>query len=1437
MNKFIDMFKQLPAGFRFLIGWCCVCMPLMLLKPLLPDKLYAPLISGVTAFFLVFYVIRLLINLYEKKQGKALDSEITTQQAGPSRIELAEKEKEYKQKWLEGIEKLTKAKISLYQLPWYIIIGEPGGGKTMTLLNSGMDFPMGKEELSGFGGTRNYNWWFTNAAVILDTAGRLIFEQEGTSDRAEWETFLKLLKRRRRCPINGVIVALPADKLLSDDAEQRYTSSCIIRDRLRQVQTLLGLRFPVFFLITKSDLVAGFTEFYNELDSLQRNQLFGWSRPGDFSEPYEPGDFAQHFEELYERLNELRLQFLARKTSDTELGWVYTYPEAFHILKDRIQDYIDVIFSKNIFAESLFFRGFYFTSALQEGKPIIDVLGEHLSGEELDNLEGIFPQSRAFFIHDFYTGKVAKEQGMVFRSQKHIKRMRLLKNSTFFVGLPMLILFVAVTVWGYRDYTKNVETPLMEIVRQSDAVLELKESQNKGEVWFESIDREKDFKSISDAVGLVDALDVNIGKVKNPTGPASIMFASLGEDVEGKIRSIQRELIGYYVLRPEVARVEQALVKDVPITPDNARDFASSLITYIDWYFGGKSDSLNELRSILPDKSFIVAESQKQLKTISEGGGGIRLSAGMTSNREHQQQIITAALERARDYWMTTAKIDEHPSYEWWATLISKCNQAKEKYTALLEFRRNFEQARQRKAFTDLAQSWLDTLARSDEEESLSGTGAGGKLLQSIQFHMRRAPRDGSLVKLIGTIAEENHKKAVAFWQDVKRAIPDPEQSSSDATHARRWVEMVDDIPSTLRMHLNDAVSNYEQQIIRLDKEILGPYPSGAPKKYDYTRSALAVEKKLDELANILRDVSTSPEPYLDSWNERLHALMEDQGQQDDADYDLEPPWQSASLKKLTRSVNKAHRRYELQVLIEEISENLDPAPDIGLAKFMDGHDDPARVLQFPDLKNRHASSFMINTVRAQQAMQATLEMAVEKGILVDSAEPSRLLQRGLQQYLQHYLDSWIETYDNYRLDEVADFVIPDNWDDYRRYMRESATEVWRDYEDHIDVVLRNVPGLFQISPTARGATAIAKRKLQEHLEEVYWPNNSKLKTLFDAFAGQEELPNTKQLQRSWRNYKNHVEEFRFEKLTDLKRKPVIFPAISQTRDLPEAFQTERLTAQLQHVIDAGQWLLWADVFNKLEEELQDAFAAGKPFIFHDGSFEVDSLQLRKFLDTTSLIKGFHDKQVRRKTSTEAASQAVEQQKTFLASIDLWRTFLRQDGFPIELSYLPASQLPEGNLLGPEKYYSEVALKMPGLRAGEGKSRDEWRFSASKASEVRGYRWVPPTKGTIEISLWGVTGTSNQLGAAVMPRIVTLPAQYGLLELIRKYGRKDDDGAWIVRLSKDLTQISGLQDEATDNPQRWMAFRIKFNEPKSGLPDPISWPDFQALAGSPPALP
>ncbi len=73
----------------------------------------------------------------------------------------------------------SRGKTLSYELPWFMVVGSPGDGKTTALLNTGLRSRWRSKWSSTSriptvpgGGTPHRDWWFTNEAVLIDTAGR-----------------------------------------------------------------------------------------------------------------------------------------------------------------------------------------------------------------------------------------------------------------------------------------------------------------------------------------------------------------------------------------------------------------------------------------------------------------------------------------------------------------------------------------------------------------------------------------------------------------------------------------------------------------------------------------------------------------------------------------------------------------------------------------------------------------------------------------------------------------------------------------------------------------------------------------------------------------------------------------------------------------------------------------------------------------------------------------------------------------------------------------------------------------------------------------------------------------------------------------------------------------------------------------------------------------
>ncbi len=395
---------------------------------------------GVLIIFVLIWAIGGLKKVGDRKRSKDFESDLGSHSRAPaSQEEIREAVGELGEQWKHAMLELKEARTDIYALPWFLLIGEPQSGKSTTLLKSGLEFPIGADALSGAGGTRNCDWWFTEEAVILDTAGRFSFQEDVAPDRHEWEHFLGLLKKHRKeCPINGVLTVIPATSLTEDTPEEQEEKAKNIRKKLFELQKQLDIRFPIFVLITKADRILGFTEFFAPLDPHDKGQIFGWSDPEE-TDRWDDKSFGNIFTDMVQRMHKIRLRLLRSVPDSEQADRMFVFPEELAALEEPLHRYLDTIFRASRFEEPLILRGFYLTSGMQEGRPIAracrDLLRVQAGDPQgvLEDLQSIFTRQYAFFIRDLYEKKVFPEQGLVRQTVKAKQKAK--RNKRLVYGL------------------------------------------------------------------------------------------------------------------------------------------------------------------------------------------------------------------------------------------------------------------------------------------------------------------------------------------------------------------------------------------------------------------------------------------------------------------------------------------------------------------------------------------------------------------------------------------------------------------------------------------------------------------------------------------------------------------------------------------------------------------------------------------------------------------------------------------------------------------------------------------------------------------------------------------------------------------------------------------------------------------------------------------
>ena len=388
-----------------------------------------------------------------------------------------------RQQMQDAIKTIRKSKIgdqtgkaALYELPWYMVIGNPAAGKSSAVLHSGLKFPFmektNKLSVKGVGGTRNCDWFFSTEGILLDTAGRYSVYEE---DRSEWLSFLNLLKKNRpKAPINGIIIAVSIAELTKNDPSYALDLAKNLRSRVQDLTEQLEVYAPVYVVFTKMDLVSGFRDFFNDYEQEERSQVWGATIPY----PEDPENinitdvFEEHFGTLVNGLKDLSTTKLSLRHQRTVSPSLMTFPIEFQSLRPMIRTLMHALFEDNPFQFKPILRGFYFTSALQDGQVSSQMTLQMVQNYDLHSpavalntqQEGV---DKPYFLQDLFSKVILKDKHLVKQHKNRNKRSY--RALATLAAVVTLCTAAALWTWSYtnnKQLTERVVADLQQVADQ-----------------------------------------------------------------------------------------------------------------------------------------------------------------------------------------------------------------------------------------------------------------------------------------------------------------------------------------------------------------------------------------------------------------------------------------------------------------------------------------------------------------------------------------------------------------------------------------------------------------------------------------------------------------------------------------------------------------------------------------------------------------------------------------------------------------------------------------------------------------------------------------------------------------------------------------------------------------------------------------------------------
>lgn len=717
----------------------------------------------------------------------------------------------------------TSGAAALYELPWYMIIGNPAAGKSTAITNSGMKFPLADSTgkiIHGVGGTRNCDWFFTSDGIVLDTAGRYSVYAEDTQ---EWFGFLTLLKKyRAKSPINGIIICASIGELIGSKPEFAINLAKSLRQRVQELTERLEVHAPVYLVFTKADLISGFTDFFQETDQSERDHVWGATLPyiqaGADSGSDAAKVFDKHFDELYDGLREMSLANMALHQDEQKATGLLTFPLEFASIKVPLKSFILTLFEDNPFQFKPVFRGFYFTSALQDGasassssERVAERFALKLKPQEASTLTS----QHGFFLHDLFKKVIFADKGLVSRFASRAKTR--LRYTAFVSAACALALVLTVWSWSYvnnRQLVANVQADLDKVVRLQEKRLDLQSRLEALEILqdrIEQLDQYRQSRPLSLSLGLYqgDLLDQKL-RAEYFSGIKEVMLKPIASNLE----SFLTEVVASGNKLEPMGRPPQSAAVSLPVplaTPskDSISGNAESRV-YKDSSPANAEDAYNALKTylMLADKSRVESgHLNDQLARFWRGW--------LESNRAAmpREQMIRSA-EKLISFFLLQVNDPVWPTVDGKLTLVDQSRDALRRVVKGMPARDRVYSDVKARASTRFAPMTVARIVGEQDKELIAGSHAiaGTFTREAWENYVEEAFKDAANKELqsedwVLKTASRDDLTLEGSPEQIQKALVNQYKTE----YAKEWAKFVAGVSAT-------ELTNFDQAVVAMNK-------------------------------------------------------------------------------------------------------------------------------------------------------------------------------------------------------------------------------------------------------------------------------------------------------------------------------------------------------------------------------------------------------------------------------------------------------------------------------------------------------------------------------------------------------------------------------------------------------------------------------------------
>ena len=167
----------------------------------------------------------------------------------------------------------------VYAQPWYLVIGEPGSGRTTLVRAMNLAWPNGNLPLQIGAPQQLCTYWVPGEAVLVEPEQRVLGPERDPTRLKE--LCGELARLRPREPIDGILLVLNIAAFVDLDERQIEQYAGTLRTYLLEVNQAIGADVPVYITLNRYDTLWGFAEVFQWTPERKGEDPWGFVLAGD----------------------------------------------------------------------------------------------------------------------------------------------------------------------------------------------------------------------------------------------------------------------------------------------------------------------------------------------------------------------------------------------------------------------------------------------------------------------------------------------------------------------------------------------------------------------------------------------------------------------------------------------------------------------------------------------------------------------------------------------------------------------------------------------------------------------------------------------------------------------------------------------------------------------------------------------------------------------------------------------------------------------------------------------------------------------------------------------------------------------------------------------------------------------------------------------------